>query len=293
MIMTSAPMPEFQDRASFRKRLLWQIAMITLGAVLISIAMTAFMIWDVPPRFFMTGMINASVIPAVAAPLTLSVVYRLQMKNHNLLLENRRLAEEDDLTGLFNRRAFLERAGKAMQRMDASGPIALHMIDVDHFKQINDTYGHQTGDGAIASIAEVLARSAPDEAIVARLGGEEFVVLTSAGNAGEAGVQAELMRRAVERSSSYHGEDELKMTVSIGVVMTDKPVAISELLSAADKALYKSKGSGRNRSSIAARKRSIGITQRSQIAAYCPGHAVFQGVRRQSVANRNFRKIGK
>jgi two-component system cell cycle response regulator len=168
----------------------------------------------------------------------------------------RRLCEgafHEPLTGLYNRRHFMDRLGAEMaaaQRHERA--LSLLLIDIDHFKAVNDKFGHLAGDEALKMIAHVLKGSARKEDILARLGGEEFVVLSRETALPGGRALAERIRKAVERSRyAWEGQD-IKLTVSIGVTVSIgltefKPGRNDrELLAAADKALYQAKQAGRN-----------------------------------------------
>lgn len=167
--------------------------------------------------------------------------------------ELRQLTTEDALTGVFNRRFFDENLEQEWRRMmRAQRPISLLMVDVDHFKHYNDTYGHIGGDVCLRQIASEMKRQmrrAGD--IVARYGGEEFCVILPDTNSETAMAVAENLREAVENLCLEHrGEiGESVVTVSIGVA-TLVPTATTKslnLVASADKALYHAKAVGRNR----------------------------------------------
>lgn len=160
------------------------------------------------------------------------------------------LATTDPLTGLLNRRELQSRGQKLIHQADrASSTLALMSIDVDFFKRVNDTYGHQTGDNVLINLAKVLTKNRRINDLVARVGGEEFVLFLPDINNDDAFDLAEKLRKSVE--------DELitniKITVSIGLVVTqiNAPVDLNTLINASDNALYESKNSGRNKTSIA------------------------------------------
>ena len=167
---------------------------------------------------------------------------------------NRRLREysqRDGLTGAHNR-YFLDEALERglLVAHDRKEPLSLLMVDIDHFKQINDRYGHLAGDSCLCAVAAKL-RSCIREAddFVARFGGEEFVVLLPGADLTAAATRAELLRREIEAMRVSHAEQKLAMTVSIGVVTHagDEPGHARELLQRADQALYAAKHQGRNR----------------------------------------------
>jgi len=166
-----------------------------------------------------------------------------------LISEARRLAATDSLTGLMNRRAFLE----AMERESSRAtrhtlPLSVLMIDVDHFKKVNDTYGHDAGDVVLRGMATVLHRIARKSDFVARWGGEEFIVaLVQTADAGGR-IAAERVRRAInEATFTLPSGNPIKVTASIGLASAASTVQLEDLITRADRALYAAKGRGRNR----------------------------------------------
>ena len=182
-----------------------------------------------------------------------SVVMGMMMqREYNLVLREQALEREaltDPLTGLANRRALdglLERA-VVPARGETEGP-SLLMVDVDHFKQVNDTFGHKEGDLALQQISAVLCATVRDGDIVSRYGGEEFCLLLPGTSQAAAMAVAEEIRQALARDSISLGGQWLHLTVSVGVASA--PVSggsATELFAAADRALYRAKRLGRNR----------------------------------------------
>lgn len=166
--------------------------------------------------------------------------------------ELEKLATTDPLTGLANRRLFMETATAEIVRAGRYGHgLSLVMLDIDHFKLVNDTYGHDTGDEAIKAVSDVLAAKARQKVdLPSRLGGEEFAMLLPATGINEAYVFAERIRKAIERDTIRHKDKEFQLTVSLGVAefSVDEGLrSLDDLMAAADQALYKAKQSGRNR----------------------------------------------
>ena len=159
-----------------------------------------------------------------------------------------RLAETDPLSGLLNRRAFFQRLKEASERAGDFGKLSLIMADVDHFKSVNDTHGHDVGDAVIQTVAsELSAMTAKDHGIVGRLGGEEFaVVLPGQAGAYGADVAGSLRARIAElRIKGQRGP--IKLTCSFGVSEWSEGETVESLLKRADIALYEAKTTGRNR----------------------------------------------
>lgn len=157
------------------------------------------------------------------------------------------LAIKDPLTGLSNRRHFDERLLLAFQQMNRSAlPYHVMMIDADHFKRVNDTFGHDVGDQVLKKIAQILASSVRETDVVARYGGEEFVVLLSdADPQYHAKRIAEKLRQQIE-SSTFPQVNSITVSIGLSTATSDDPLPESALRRA-DEALYKAKKEGRNR----------------------------------------------
>jgi diguanylate cyclase (GGDEF)-like protein len=164
-----------------------------------------------------------------------------------------RRASEDALTGLPNRRTFEARLAAASSHFERyQRPFSLLILDVDHFKKFNDTWGHEAGDRVLQHVAELVRASVREVDLPARLGGEEFVVLLPETPLMAAVEVAERVRRSIAgKPVVWHGRP-LEVTASLGVATCPESVeSPHELLAAADAALYRSKGSGRNRTTAA------------------------------------------
>jgi diguanylate cyclase (GGDEF)-like protein len=172
-----------------------------------------------------------------------------------ILEKMQEFASVDSLTGLYNRRYFMDRARQIIPELERSGSFLSFIIaDIDLFKQINDTQGHPAGDAAIQAVAAVFSEIVCPPNIAARFGGEEFICLLPDTDAGAAFSIAEKIRTGIEKipapGSSRSSETSFYITASFGVASTDKiggEQAITLLVSRADKALYNSKNNGRNR----------------------------------------------
>ncbi len=174
------------------------------------------------------------------------------MQMSALYEDAQRMATTDALTGLLNRRAFLESVDRERARSDRHIlPFSLLLLDIDHFKKVNDTRGHAAGDAVLKGVAQVLLKVARRSDVVARWGGEEFVIaLPQTGEAG-ARIAAERVRRAIAASSHPAPEgDPLVVTASIGVASSESPWKAEGLIGAADAAMYAAKARGRNRVEI-------------------------------------------
>ena len=155
-------------------------------------------------------------------------------------------ANRDYLTGLYNRRYFFKHINEYIENIDVGEKFALAMIDIDDFKKVNDTYGHDTGDRAITHIANILMSNTNHRDIVSRFGGEEFCVVLKNINQFPAVEILDRLREEIESSIIYSDEKEpIQLTVSIGVALYNED-GIEETISQADMMLYNAKNAGKN-----------------------------------------------
>lgn len=164
--------------------------------------------------------------------------------------EIERLAITDGLTGLFNHRHFQERLSQEFSRIDRfSEPLSVLIIDIDHFKKINDTYGHPVGDAVLKGVADKIRKTIRNIDISARYGGEEFAVILIGTDERGAMNMAERLRKAVMNKTFSADKNTFNVTISIGISTYTKGIKRKEeLIEKADKALYQAKRGGRNRS---------------------------------------------
>jgi len=164
-------------------------------------------------------------------------------------LELRTLAMTDALTGALSRRAFREEAARAIGLARRHGTdLSVMMIDLDHFKRVNDTYGHRFGDRLLVEVISTLKANARHSDIIGRLGGEEFAIILHQSSAAAALDVAEKLRSAVARLRIEHVDGPVGATISVGVAGLDRTTLdIDTLLERADAALYVAKSDGRNR----------------------------------------------
>lgn len=155
----------------------------------------------------------------------------------------------DDLTGLYNRRYFMEVLEREVARAGRYGSeIVLCMADLDHFKKINDTYGHPAGDRVLSEIGRMLKECFRQSDLVCRYGGEEFAVILPNTRIEEARTVCERLREMVAGYAFEYEAAQFQMTVSIGIAKLDgfESKTPMELVAKADQALYRAKGGGRN-----------------------------------------------
>jgi diguanylate cyclase (GGDEF)-like protein len=217
-------------------------------------------------------------IPMMAQSEALGVLHLMQQDNVKMTETKQRLAEtmsehiamalsnlrlhetlrsqsiRDPLTGLFNRR-FMEEALELELRRAARNqrPLGMIMIDMDNFKLINDTFGHEAGDMLLKGLGVLLKSNIRAEDIACRYGGEEFTLILPEGTGGVTRQRAEFFREAIQRiNMQYRGNPLGPITASMGVaVFPDHGRTANDLIAAADKALYRSKNAGRDRVTLA------------------------------------------
>ena len=175
--------------------------------------------------------------------------FQLSFELHQAYGRARDLARTDELTGLANRRAFVEQGSAAIdQARRYHRPLSLVMLDIDHFKRINDQYGHAVGDSALQHVAAALRRTARAADTPGRLGGEEFALLLPETACDAATVLAERLRRDVATVTVPANGTTVRLTCSFGVAQFSGAAAtLDALLGAADAALYQAKAEGRDR----------------------------------------------
>jgi diguanylate cyclase (GGDEF)-like protein len=202
------------------------------------------------------GTLEGREYPEVAAPRTdteldslvdaFNRMARAVRDREGLLKEN---AARDSLTGMYNHakiEEFLDFEIRRGRRDDR--PVCFVMMDIDHFKSVNDTFGHQAGDTVLKETAGLILRSGRDGDIVGRYGGEEFAVILNARSPGEAAAYCERIRKTVEDTAFVHEGVEMRVTISLGFACAPpSTTGPFKLIRAADKALYAAKQAGRNR----------------------------------------------
>ncbi|MBT7941914.1 MAG: diguanylate cyclase [Alphaproteobacteria bacterium] len=191
-----------------------------------------------------------NILVAIAISALVLFVAHLTVGGYQRRLEE--MASRDKLTGALNRQVFdgiLDRAMKATQR--DKGDLSLAMLDIDHFKRINDTYGHLAGDIILSGVVDVIRRTVRESDVICRWGGEEFLLLFVNCNAEQAQALAEKIRSEVEKHSFPLREGRVTVTVSLGVSRFMLGESEKDFVSRVDQALIEAKRAGRNRSHLA------------------------------------------
>ncbi|MCE1247709.1 MAG: diguanylate cyclase [Firmicutes bacterium] len=172
----------------------------------------------------------------------------LEEKNEQLL----QLSRHDGLTNLYNRRTFYELMDNELSRAKRySLPLSCIMLDIDHFKSVNDTYGHLAGDFVLNKVAKILLKNSRQNDIVARYGGEEFVLLLPNTNSKQADIVAERIRKEIETTGFLFSDHKIAMSISCGVgQLFDEDEDKNMFLKAIDEELYRAKRQGRNQTCV-------------------------------------------
>lgn len=236
------------------------VLLITAISVVISVVITwASVSLLAPAQHNMTFALKmATTVPLIAAPVTSWPLMGLFLKVHQLEAQMRRLALIDSLTGLANRRHFLEQAETHLvQAIRTQHPVSVIMIDIDHFKRINDTFGHAAGDNILKQFSSHLQQLCRDSDLVGRLGGEEFAVLLPDTDCEAAAQFCQRLHQEIHGLSLSENDQPVSITVSAGVKCFSgqrssvTPLSLDRLLSEADRALYQAKAAGRDQTRIA------------------------------------------
>jgi diguanylate cyclase (GGDEF)-like protein len=234
------------------------------------IAATLLSIWRIRSEFFLGGIVAGCALILVlawtcrlASPAHTDLLHLLLFSGMPLFLscgmvihgfsrmEHR--ISFDPLLKIYNR-DYCSRIITEQANINVSPPFAVAMVDIDHFKQVNDTYGHQAGDLVLENLARTCLRTLREPDKLARYGGEEFVVMLPETDAGGARQTAERLRRMIEAMSTPTERGPLHVTVSLGVAAcptTRGGITLDQVLAMADRALYHAKESGRNRVCVA------------------------------------------
>ena len=229
-----------------RRRIIW----VTFAAVLASVGITAlisFVLSGTGPDEI--GLVIAVVAPLVIAPVAgftnISLSYRLELANKRL----QALSETDSLTQTLNRRKFMEVAERELALAERHCyPTSVVLIDFDDFKQVNDRHGHAVGDHALVATIDVMKAMIRESDILARFGGEEFILLLPHTVREGAHSLAQRMLEKVAASTIEFGESHLTITLSAGVITCETSrTPLDVMMSRADELLYESKQNGRNR----------------------------------------------
>jgi diguanylate cyclase (GGDEF)-like protein len=270
---------EKADRSVFKGTRLTDLLDIDKQRFLSLLALTRSQTGTIPARFEIIGnghqpepisyKVSCSAVRSASTHLPVHVLLRLSefeskldfrfrdlqarmLQTQQALKAQRALATQDPLTGLSNRRHFLALAEQALlAKKRSTVHLSLIMVDIDFFKQVNDSYGHATGDVVLQLVSKKIQENCRENDLVCRWGGEEFIVLSSDAIHDDATILAERLRTEIENTIFIHGQQTLRLTVSIGVANAAEDENCEKLIARADDALYLAKTSGRNRAIFA------------------------------------------
>jgi diguanylate cyclase (GGDEF)-like protein len=240
------------------RQIFWaqQIRFVVLG-MLGALVASALAAWFTTADLTLHGRVHTLVVSVVltctVAACLLGYSVRQNVRYLRLHLQTQVAANSDTLTGLANRRAFLtEGELRLAQPPQPDVQPALLLIDIDWFKRVNDEHGHEAGDETLVHISQTLLHAVPADALVSRLGGEEFTILTDVTDTDHLAQLANAVCKSAEATSFYYRGERISVTISLGLALAAPGDTLSTLLSRADKALYDAKRHGRNRFALAA-----------------------------------------
>ena len=205
------------------------------------------------PEIHAQAIRTATLLPLVIVPLCTAIIGYQGYRNHKKMLAVAHLARTDEMTGLSNRRAFMHTAETLFAETDFEySGLGLFIVDLDHFKQVNDVHGHETGDQVLIHASQQILAAVTEDCFVARLGGEEFGVLVPFHAVPQLHQMAEAIRFQVASNPCLHDDLTIPISASVGVGIAHPRDTVSSVLCRADDALYEAKDKGRNRFVVAA-----------------------------------------
>lgn len=231
----------------------WVLIAGCAGLVLTLVVRTAYMVWasDWDAVYNVPGQVQGLTYFAVMAVLLVNSMGFVLMQMEFALEQQHALATHDSLTGLYNRSALQDLLPALGARARRQGePLAFLMLDIDHFKRVNDTYGHLAGDAVLREVALRIRQRLRQADVVARYGGEEFLAVLPATDQAGALRLAEHVRKAIESPPVRLANAMVSITLSVGVhagIPDDSPRALDAQIGLSDEALYAAKNAGRNR----------------------------------------------
>ena len=237
-------------RTSFEQRRFQYLFGITLLAHGVFNSLRSILFMDSVKQFLQANAINPTDAILIEQILITSLLALgvLMMTNELISKELRSHAEQDSLTNMFNRRFFLKLLEKSKSlAVRTQKPLSLLVLDIDHFKLINDKFGHLAGDEVLISFAKNAQKNLRAEDVMGRIGGEEFAIFLPNTNGESAVFFAERLRRMIEAQPAPTSKGDISYTISIGVTVIDKDTPIEQALDEADLTMYQAKRNGRNR----------------------------------------------
>lgn len=198
---------------------------------------------------------------------SLGLSERRYARHNRLITQLQRSAMTDHLTGLGNRRLLNREMDLQIAQFRRHGlPFSILAADLDHFKAINDTWGHDAGDLVLKSFSKTATSALRDVDVLFRVGGEEFVAILPCTVLSQAEIAAERLRNAVENCVTQYGDDQIKVTISVGVASMKHEDSADSIVKRSDQAVYEAKSKGRNR--------FVSLPPRAEPAVQCESSAV-------------------
>jgi diguanylate cyclase (GGDEF)-like protein len=223
----------------------------TLFALVSSLGITYLIYSITNTEMLLSGRIASIASPLIITPVFSWWLFGLLLKISRLESEMRTLATYDSLTGFYNRNSFFMISENMLNLMNREKLLlTVFYIDIDHFKKVNDTYGHDVGDFVLQNIAEYITKNVRQSDIVGRMGGEEFVVALPKTDLRDGEIVAENLRKGIADLKLINKDEiSIKVTISIGISCNSyiENISIDDLLKKADSALYHAKNRGRNK----------------------------------------------
>lgn len=254
---------------------------------------------SIPGQPFMYTQDNLGrlIVLVSVTPLMAIMVGRLRQESDRRLAAMQELSDVDALTGVANRRAFTRDGERDLLRAYRMAiPIGVIAIDIDHFKRINDTYGHATGDVVLRVAAQRIRQATRDVDTVARVGGEEFAVLLPGADDQTASLAAERIRTLLTATPVSTGHGDMHVTASFGVTVALPGDSLASSMARADMALYEAKRTGRDRVvvavPVAGATGPIGGTDMTGPTDAAPEHRALPGAPASPVHRRGSRREG-
>jgi diguanylate cyclase (GGDEF)-like protein len=226
------------------------VILITLASFLLSVIFTYVLVivLGLPKSDMSISLVIAGLVSVMVAPIVSVGFINLLFKINELENKTRYLASHDAMTGLLNRRAFFEVAGLKLMEFEAGTTFAIMVADIDAFKEINDRYGHEAGDQALAIVGALFKNALRGNDLLGRLGGDEFVFCLSKIGVQEAKSLAQRIISSVDTCEFIYDNNKIKLSTSIGLYVCKLKDSqnIADLVREADLALFEAKRNGKN-----------------------------------------------
>lgn len=228
------------------------VSIITIIAILIATFLNYVISITLEGEFTRNDFIRSSLIPIILAPLLAWHLVKMTFKALKVEKQLKRLTTYDSLTQLFSRGAYFEKSEAVFEEAKSYGKsFCVMVLDLDHFKSINDNFGHDAGDYVLYKFGELIRNLGISNHLCGRVGGEEFAFTLVNMDIQDSEQFAELLRNKLANTIMLHNNHELKVTTSIGISeYQDDELTLNELLIQADKALYQAKRNGRNQTVV-------------------------------------------